>query len=522
VFRSFHTLLRGAAIATLALSGCDGGSCMFNSQCPAGSYCSEGACVMGCTADAECEADETCSVFGECVARAANDGGCDGTDGDGDGYCAGSGSLADCDDDDAAAHPGADEICTASSPGAEERDEDCDGRADEDCAFYFGRPHAVLSVHASAGNHWFPRISPDGLTMRFGATNRAGVATVHRASRPSADAAFGPAEIDPDFPGWETGGIHVITIRGDGLEAYAQRGGTETVRGVRASTSEPFGAPEVAFANARHPFVSHDGLELFVEELSMAPSVIGRATRASTSEPFGALERLALSGVTTRDYAPYLSPDGSTLLFFRVVVAGNRRLFAATRASSSEPFGEPFELPSFSDQGEGAFYHAPTRELFYSSLSTSAPASVGIYRAQVCRDAPCDSPRIECPSGLRSADGLSCYFGVTSPLAWMEAEQDCVARGGHLASIHSIPDAALADAVGGAAPFWIGANDLAAEGTLAWSSGAPATRSLWGTAEPDDTMAASNCVQGPAAAWNDADCASALPYVCETEAWPTW
>jgi hypothetical protein len=514
--------LRYWFVASFLVAACDGESCMFNSQCAAGSYCEEGVCVAGCAIDADCAADETCTVFGMCVARPIPDAGCDGRDDDGDGYCVGSGGGADCDDSEPTVHPGAPEVCTPSVDGSVLRDEDCSGLADDGCPYYFGEPHPVVELTTSGGNHWYPRVSDDGLSMLLGASSADGTGDrIHVATRADPTSRWSAPEPDPAFSLWTTPFV-VVSVRGDGLEAYAQRAGTEIVRGTRASTADPFSAPELVFSSARHPFLSADGLELYVEDLSVTPAVISRATRTSTTEPFTALMSLGFLGATSRDYAPYLTPDGTALIFARFY-AGVRRLFIATRASLADAFDMPLELTSFHDPHvEGPFLSAATRELYYSAYaSATGAATVTIFRAEVCRDGPCARRVIACPGGVRSDDGLHCYTRVDTPRAWMDAETDCVSRGGHLASVHHAVEAALVDATG-AAPFWLGATDLAGEGTLAWSSGEPVTRTLFAVGQPDDTTASSNCVQGSAGSWDDVDCATTLAYVCETELWPTW
>jgi hypothetical protein len=74
-----------------------------------------GTCIFGCTTDADCAATQAC-VANRCMAE-----GC--VDADGDGFCA----DVDCDDHDAAVHPGAAEVC------GDGLDNDCDGVVDNGC-----------------------------------------------------------------------------------------------------------------------------------------------------------------------------------------------------------------------------------------------------------------------------------------------------------------------------------------------------------------------------------------------------
>ncbi len=141
--------------------GPDGGAttcqraCTADPHCKAGEMCSDpvlqgtdvGVCEAASCTDAD--GDGVCADQGDCddndaamkpglneVCGDGKDNNCDGqtdeecggpacTDGDGDGVCADAG---DCDDSDAATHPGAVEAC------GDQKDNDCDGQTDEDCA----------------------------------------------------------------------------------------------------------------------------------------------------------------------------------------------------------------------------------------------------------------------------------------------------------------------------------------------------------------------------------------------------
>lgn len=101
-----------------------------------------------------------------------------------------------------------------------------------------------------------------------------------------------------------------------------------------------------------------------------------------------------------------------------------------------------------------------------------------------------------------------------------EAELDCVAQGGHLASIHSaaqqseIASKALQIANDG---WIIGMNDITSEGTYVWTDGTPNDYAGWGPGEPNDTLMNEDCSQlttDAGMSWNDIWCGSALRYIC--------
>lgn len=146
--------------------------------------------------------------------------------------------------------------------------------------------------------------------------------------------------------------------------------------------------------------------------------------------------------------------------------------------------------------------------------------------AEACnvKDDNCDGQIDEdpmCPSCVTqpAADGGTyafCFKAKTYP----EAEADCVAQGGHLASIH---DQAQQDEVAGGAyalmggHWWIGLSDVATEGTFAWEDGTPLDFDGWTGGEPNDAGGIEDCAHladWAGGLWNDIGCDNVQPYVC--------
>jgi hypothetical protein len=106
------------------------------------------------------------------------------------------------------------------------------------------------------------------------------------------------------------------------------------------------------------------------------------------------------------------------------------------------------------------------------------------------------------------------------PRSYSEAESDCLAQGGHLASIHS--GAEQMDAVAGAFAvaqdqWWIGLNDLVAEGAYTWTDGTPFDYEAWAGGEPNDAGGNEECghlAQWAGGFWNDIPCQVAMRYIC--------
>ncbi|WP_437636548.1 CotH kinase family protein [Sorangium sp. So ce854] len=139
-------------------------------------------------------------------------------------------------------------------------------------------------------------------------------------------------------------------------------------------------------------------------------------------------------------------------------------------------------------------------------------------------DNDCDGRVDDDPSCPRCAlealpDGGSLAF-CFAPATWEDAELDCVAQGGHLASIH---DEEMQDLVVSGADaiqpgdWWIGLTDAASEGDFQWTDGTPYDYERWTGGEPNDAGGGEHCAElagWASGRWNDMPCDAELPYVC--------
>ncbi|KAL1503384.1 hypothetical protein AB1Y20_011435 [Prymnesium parvum] len=129
-------------------------------------------------------------------------------------------------------------------------------------------------------------------------------------------------------------------------------------------------------------------------------------------------------------------------------------------------------------------------------------------------------------SGCRGVvSGLSCFEYYASPLSWSNAEEACVARGGHLASIRSEEENTHVKQLC-LEPCWIGYTDRAVEGRYVWTDGALQGYSNWNAGEPngqayEDTDAAYMYISTNdwvrAGKWDDTSLSEEKPYVCRKE-----
>jgi hypothetical protein len=106
------------------------------------------------------------------------------------------------------------------------------------------------------------------------------------------------------------------------------------------------------------------------------------------------------------------------------------------------------------------------------------------------------------------------YYKLTTPLGWPQAEAKAVEWGGHLVTVNDREEELwLKDRFGTQEYFWIGFNDLAAEGDWVWASGEPITYTNWSPGEPnnngdgkDEDAAVMNWAPAPQRygdSWND-------------------
>jgi hypothetical protein len=135
-----------------------------------------------------------------------------------------------------------------------------------------------------------------------------------------------------------------------------------------------------------------------------------------------------------------------------------------------------------------------------------------------------------CTGGdAHTSDGTSCFVFVRSPVIHDDAKAACAAMNGHLARVeNATQNAMIATMITGVDSF-IGATDLANEGTFVWDDGSPLTYTNWRAGEPSSGggMYEEDCaiIEGaktPDDTWDDRPCAPVVNvggglygYVCQ-------
>ncbi|XP_078676753.1 apolipoprotein(a)-like isoform X1 [Branchiostoma floridae x Branchiostoma belcheri] len=128
-----------------------------------------------------------------------------------------------------------------------------------------------------------------------------------------------------------------------------------------------------------------------------------------------------------------------------------------------------------------------------------------------------NAPPVGCPPTW-STGSSSCFLVVRNYLTWQQASDDCVAKGGHLATIASYEDETFIQGLTNYdyQPYWIGLHDTGAEGIFIWVDGTPLTYTSWNYGEPNNN-GEEDCVQLSGYNWNDASCFGTAQYICEID-----
>ncbi|XP_038845355.1 macrophage mannose receptor 1 [Salvelinus namaycush] len=125
----------------------------------------------------------------------------------------------------------------------------------------------------------------------------------------------------------------------------------------------------------------------------------------------------------------------------------------------------------------------------------------------------------QCEEGWRANED-KCYYFSTDTKSWDDARTDCVRRGSHLMSILDIHERTWVRTQVGTEIFWIGLNDIAAEGVWEWTDGNTFLPFLayWKPGNPDNWEDNEDCgevVGGEQGRWNDDVCTSRRKYICK-------
>lgn len=214
------------------------------------------------------------------------------------------------------------------------------------------------------------------------------------------------------------------------------------------------------------------------------------------------------------------------------ILAGGTLLLAAACSLTTD-------LDGFSGDGTpagaapDASFDAPVKPSPFEDskveVSSDSPASSGrcgdgiIGLDEQCdpgatASAECVSCKVVCSAAFEHEEPTThhCYKFDPGPIArWNDAQASCKAWGGDLASVGSSAEYSFL------VTFiprntWLGANDIATEGTYVWPTLEPFAYASWEPSYPQDTNHSLNCVAtGTQLGWLDRACGSGANFVCE-------
>lgn len=107
------------------------------------------------------------------------------------------------------------------------------------------------------------------------------------------------------------------------------------------------------------------------------------------------------------------------------------------------------------------------------------------------------------------------YFVHTSPRNWFEARDLCAQAGGHLITINSAQENALANSLINYSEHWIGQTDELVEGSWAWITGEPVTYTNWAPSEPNNLNGEDYQEMYVNGQWNDLNGSQLFPFILE-------
>ena len=130
-----------------------------------------------------------------------------------------------------------------------------------------------------------------------------------------------------------------------------------------------------------------------------------------------------------------------------------------------------------------------------------------------------EPPLVSCPIGWSEFNG-TCFEFILSGRSWLDAEDDCVEEGGHLASVHTFTEYKFVLSLtteSSLEHIWLGATDSLHEGSWVWSDG-----SAWDYQDDgfvQDGLEAQNCLayqaDYPDNDWVDKPCYMEFSYMCK-------
>jgi hypothetical protein len=302
----------------------------------------------------------------------------------------------DCDDDDDEVNPNGVEGPEGSPSCADTLDNDCDGATDGedlDCGgdAPFGDPDLVDELSDTGANDRHPSLTDDLREIYFSSDRAggAGATDIWMASRDDPgdpwDAPVVVAELNSssseEHPEISADGrtIYFASNRPGGF------GNRDIYSSTRADRDEPWETPvqvpELSTGSRDlAPAQNAAGLAMVLQNDSKGSGDLLLTVRASTSDPWGAPNPIDELNTSSVENGPFLRA-GDLVIYFDSRRTGGGDLFVATRDADTDPFDSALPLGNLNTIAlEESPWLDPTRTIIYFSSNRSGNNE--IYRAQ--------------------------------------------------------------------------------------------------------------------------------------------
>lgn len=264
---------------------------------------------------------------------------------------------------------------------------DCGGSACVPCPCTYGTPELLGNPNYPGNNLYSPTLSPDGLTLFFGLHVGNSTEAIAFSTRVTEDQPFGlgyflPGAVNASVEGSPSLASDNLTLyffsdRAEGL------GGRDLYRAQRATPDSDFESitnlAEVnSSATDQLPWVGAQQLSLYFSSDRSGNLDLYRSVRASVSDPWGAPESLTELNSTDAENGATLTSDEREIIFVSTRRGGLGDFFHAVRAPGEKVFRAPEYLDALSTTAEDAgpalspdgtqLYFSSTRDGAYSRI----------------------------------------------------------------------------------------------------------------------------------------------------------
>jgi Tol biopolymer transport system component len=210
---------------------------------------------------------------------------------------------------------------------------------------------------------WSPTLSPDELSLYFGASGDERGEEIYVATRADLDAPFSGAEVVASVSSPSADGTPFLSVDGSTLLFYSTRpggvGDRDLWRATRTTPGGAFQAPEIVpgLNSATIDYLatlSGDGLTLLfvsTRDGGHGGRDIWQATRARVGDEFGGVENVAALNTPDDEGRAQISADGLSVYFAsgRPGTLGDLDLWMATRGTPDEEFSNVTNLAALND-----------------------------------------------------------------------------------------------------------------------------------------------------------------------------